>query len=133
MAAEQERFGKFVIPASIVVVVIALAAAATVWWRWERVQFVAGDIPLPPATILLESRLVEGGVSRCIYRCSIPQGTDAVRRFFAGELTGRGWHADESEESLLVFSTDDRTLRIVLEPRDGGTYFTLFLKPKTPP
>lgn len=132
-----KRFGKGVLALGIAVVAMAVAAAAVAWWRWERVPTVAGGIPLPPGTEIVETRLIEGNLARCVVRCRIDRPPERVRDFFLRHFGESGWTQEvienDSDAGSIELSKEETVVRVVLQPQKRGTYFTLFVKPCTQP
>lgn len=127
--AVERRLNKWALLIGIMVCVTAVVAAGVSWWRWERVLTVAGDVPLPPATELLEARLVEGKEDKCVYRCTNPREAGKVRDFFVRELEAGGWILEPDDGSEILFSKQEKTVRIVIRLQARRTYYTVFVRP----
>jgi hypothetical protein len=113
---------------SAAVLMIAIVASAVAWWRWERIELAAGDVPLPPGAEVV--RLVlpqhDGGAGTVVARSR--RGPERLREFYRSEMEARGWRCEEVD-GRLRFRKGKRIVRLVSHPQKRFTTFTLNISP----
>lgn len=125
----KRKIGRGVAVISIAALIIALAGSAVAWWRWERVTYIEGDIPLPPAAEMLKKESPEESSSGLLsYTLRVRKGSDFVREFYRQHFSEAGWNENVSSPERLRFELGKRVVRLILHPQKRFTIFNLNIK-----
>lgn len=125
----KRELGRGVAVFGVIALVIALVGSAVAWWRWERITFIEGDIPLPPATETVKIESPEVSSSGLLsYTMRVRGEAEFVREFYRRHLANDGWSETASSPERIRFDKDKRVIRLVIHPQKRFTVFNLNIK-----
>jgi len=94
------------------VAAVSIVAAGVAWWRWDRIGFVAGGIPLPPGTEVVRVVGPESSGKPCTVLARNRRETS-------------GWRLESHDSEKARFRRGRRILRLVFHPEPKKTVFTV--------
>jgi len=109
----------------IMVAAVSIVAAGVAWWRWERIGFVAGGIPLPPGTEVVRVVGPESSGKPCTVLARNRRSVESLQEFFRSELETSGWRLESHDSEKARFRRGRRILRLVFHPEPKKTVFTV--------
>ncbi len=124
--------GRGAVFGGIIIALLAVVAAGIAWWRWERIETVAGDIPLPPGSQIVR-RTYPAGTEEygrpCTFVIRSRKRVESLKTFFRQTLSERAWEAVEESPRRMKQRKAGRILRIVFHQEINRTVFTLNIVP----
>ena len=127
-----EHIGRGVVVLGLIAVAISAVAAGVAWWRWERIAFIAGDIPVPPRSEIIKSeseRPQEGDPGLCKFYIRHPGSPEEIRSFYLGEMPREGWAVEEHDGHRMRLRKGERVLRLLIRVQKRATSFTINVSP----
>ena len=127
-----ESINREAIALSLVVLITASVAAGVAWWRWERIAYVAGDIPLPPRSEITRSdaeKADDGEPGPCKFYIRHPGSSEEIRGFYLGEMAPEGWAVEENDEHRMRLRKGKRIVRMLIRAQKKATSLTIHVNP----